>query len=210
MTTVIKQRREPYQLLTGADAVMLLIDHQVGTMGWTSTIDHDLLRRNTLVLAKAATAINMPIVMTTSMEDEPQGPLFSELRSAAPEAFDNRIKRAGIVDAMDDQNFAKAVEATGRKRLIMAGATTEVCITFPAIRAARAGYDVYVVTDASAALSARAEEMSFRRMADEGVILTSTLQLIAELAKTWATEEGRTLNGILFTDIFAHIPQPKR
>ena len=95
---------------------------------------------NTVALAKAAKAMNMPLVLTSSMEDQQQGPLFQELAQAAPEAFTARVQRAGIVDCMQDMNFSFAVQKTGRKNVIMAGITTDVCIVYPAISALQDGY----------------------------------------------------------------------
>lgn len=202
---MLTPRREPYELLTGENAALLLIDHQIGTMSWTKTVPLEELKRNTLLLAKAAVEVGMPIVMTTSLATEPQGPLMEELRDIAPDAFAAQIKRQGIVDALDDLDFAAAVKATNRNRLIMAGVTTEVCITFPAIRGTREGYDVHVVADASASVSAMAEDMAFRRMQAEGVTLTSTLQLVAELARSWKSPHGLALNTFLFEDLFSKL-----
>ena len=136
---------------TGANAAMLLIDHQIGTMGWVRSAPFDEIKRNTLVLAKAAKALNVPVILTSSMEEHVQGPLMTELQLILPEAFAARIKRVGVVDAMDDDNFASAVLATGRKNLIMAGITTDVCVVYPAITAVQQGYSVQVVVDAAAA-----------------------------------------------------------
>lgn len=142
-------KREKYELLTADNAMLLLVDHQDGTMSWTNTLPLRDLKRNTLLLTKAAKAIGMPMIMTTSMETEAQGPLMHELRDIAPDIYDNRIKREGIVDAFMDPAFEKEVKNTKRCRIIIAGITTEVCVTFPTIRALREGYDVFVVQDAS-------------------------------------------------------------
>ena len=80
---------------TGANAAMLLIDHQIGTMSWVRSAPLDEIKRNTMVLAKAARALNMPVILTSSMEDHVQGPLMPELQAILPEAFAARIKRAG-------------------------------------------------------------------------------------------------------------------
>jgi nicotinamidase-related amidase len=144
-----KMKREKYELLTADNAMLLLVDHQDGTMRWTNTLPLRDLKRNTLLLTKAAKAIGMPMIMTTSMETEAQGTLMHELRDIAPDIYDNRIKREGIVDAFMDPAFEKEVKNTKRRRIIIARITTEVCVTFPTIRALREGYDVFVVQDAS-------------------------------------------------------------
>jgi len=190
---------------TGANAAMLLIDHQIGTMGWVRSAPLDEIKRNTLVLAKAANALNMPVILTSSMEEHVQGPLMTELQAILPEAFAARIKRVGVVDAMDDDNFASAVLATGRKNLIMAGITTDVCIVFPAITAVQQGYSVQVVVDACGSPSKIADDVALRRMEKAGVTLTSTNQVIAELARKWTTPEGGKLIEILFKDILSKL-----
>lgn len=90
-----------------------------------STSDVEEVKKNALSLAKIATAVDMPLVLTSSMEDNIQGPLVSELAEIAPKAFASRIKRAGIVNAMHDENFSNAIEAAGRKKVVVAGITTE-------------------------------------------------------------------------------------
>jgi nicotinamidase-related amidase len=189
----------------GANAAMLLIDHQIGTMSWVRSAPLEEIKRNTLVLAKAARALNMPIILTSSMEEQVQGPLMPELQAILPEAFAARIKRVGVVDAMDDDNFASAVLATGRKNLLMAGITTDVCVVFPAITAVQQGYSVQVVVDACGSPSKIADDIALRRMEKAGVTLTSTNQAIAELARKWTTPEGGKLIEILFKDILSKL-----
>jgi nicotinamidase-related amidase len=189
----------------GANAAMLLIDHQIGTMSWVRSAPLDEIKRNTIVLAKVARALNMPVILTSSMEEHVQGPLMLELQAILPEAFAARIKRLGVVDAMDDENFASAVLATGRKNLIMAGITTDVCIVYPAITAVQQGYSVQVVVDACGSPSKIADDVALRRMEKAGVTLTSTNQVIAELARKWTTPEGGKLIEILFKDILSKL-----
>src|SRR5919198_2911323 len=138
---------------TPENAAMLLIDHQVGTMGWTHSHDLNLVKQNALKLARIAKAVRMPAVLTSSMEDQVQGPLLPELQEVLPEAFAARIKRPGIVNAMHHEGFNKAVKATGRKKLIVAGITTEICVTFPVLQMLEEGYEVQVSADASASWS---------------------------------------------------------
>jgi nicotinamidase-related amidase len=116
-----------------------------------------------------------------------------------------RVKRAGIVNAWNDPNFKKAVEETKRQNLIMAGVTTDVCLVFPAISACREGYQVQAVVDASGSPFDNSEEMARRRMAKEGVVLTATNTLIAELAQDWSRPEGSQLLQILFGEVLPKI-----
>jgi nicotinamidase-related amidase len=192
-------------LFTPENAAMLLIDHQIGTMGWVRSAKLNDIEMNTIVLAKAAKATNIPLVLTSSMEDQAQGLLFDKLQKTVPEAYAQRVLRAGQVDCMMDDQFVKAVQATGRKKLIMAGITTDVCIVYPAITAVEEGYQVQVVVDACGSPTALSDQIALRRMENAGVTLTTTNQLIAELAQNWGGTHGSKLIGILFEDVFSKL-----
>jgi len=188
-----------------SDSALLLIDHQLGTMKLIKNIPLEMVKRNTLALAKTAKILNIPVVLTSSQEQNVQGSLLPELEHILPEAFAARVRRAGIVNAWNDPNFKKAVEATGRRNLIMAGVTTDVCLVYPAISACREGYQVQAVIDASGSPYELSEDMSRRRMEREGVVLTATNTLMAELAQDWSRPEGGQLLGILFQEVLPPI-----
>ena len=190
---------------TPADSALLLIDHQTGTMQLIKNIPLDVAKRNTIALAKTAKILNIPVVLTSSQEQNLQGPLLPEFEQILPDAFAARVKRAGIVNAWNDPNFVAAVKKTGRKNLIMAGVTTDVCLVFPAISAVREGFNVQAVMDASGSPFDISEEMSRRRMENEGVVLTATNTLMAELAQDWSRPEGGQLLGILFNEVLPKI-----
>ena len=187
------------------NAALLLIDHQVGTMQLIKNIDVERAKRMSLVLAKAARILGIPTVLTSSQEDRAQGPLLPELEEILPDAFAGRVKREGVVNAWTDPAFKAAVEATGRKNLIMAGVTTDVCLVFPAIDAVGEGYSVQAVMDASGSPFELSEDMSRRRMQDAGVILTATNTVIAELAQNWSTADGQQLIQLLFSEVLPPI-----
>jgi nicotinamidase-related amidase len=188
-------------LFTAQNSALLLIDHQVGTMRLIKNLPLDDVRRFTLALAKAARILELPVVLTSSQEDRLQGPLMPELEEILPDAFGARVKRAGIVNAWNDANFRDAVVATGRRNLIMAGVTTDVCLVYPTISAVEEGFGVQAVMDASGSPFELSEEMSRRRMQAAGVVLTATNTLIAELAQSWSTPAGEKLIQLLFTDV---------
>ncbi|WP_290700847.1 isochorismatase family protein [Amphritea sp.] len=190
-------------LFTPENSAMLLIDHQVGTMGWVGSASLEEIKMNTIALALAADAVGMPLILTSSMEDQAQGPLFEELQLAVPDAYANRVLRGGVVDSMKDEGFAKAVKDTKRKNLIIAGITTDVCVVYPAITAVSEGYNVQVVVDGSGSPTQTADETALRRMESNGVTLTTTNQLIAELAQDWSTENGQKLMQVLFEEILS-------
>lgn len=184
-----------YKPFNSQDSVMLLVDHQVGTMSWVGSISFEEMKRNALMLAKSAAILGIPTVLTSSMEEHAQGPLLSELEQILPKEFANRVKRAGVVNAMADENFAAAVKAAAgnRKRIIIAGVANDVCTVYPTLTLLEMGYEVQVVADAGGSPTKMADESSLRRMDKAGATITSTNQLIAELAQTWADENGQKL-----------------
>lgn len=100
------------------------------------------------------------------------------------------LQRVGVVNAMEDPNFAAAVKATSRRKIIIAGVTNDVCTVYPALTLVGMGYEVQVVADAGGSPSRMGDDMALRRMEKGGVTLTSTNQVIAELAGDWSTPEG--------------------
>ncbi len=180
-----------------ANAAMLLIDHQIGTMAWTHSHDINLVKQNAIKLAKIAKALNLPVVLTSSMEDQVQGPLIPELADILPEAFAARIKRPGIVNAMHHEGFNQAVKSLGRKKLFVAGVTTEICVTFPVLQMLDEGYEVQVSADASASYTKFGDQLALERMRQAGAIITTVDQIISELAIDWTSPNGQKLVGIL-------------
>src|ERR1700691_84329 len=185
---------------TPENSALVLIDHQVGTLTFVHNIPWEASLRNAVMLAKAAN-YGMPVVLTTSQEDHPQGPTAPALQEALPEAYKNRVKRTGIVNAWADPNFSAAVRATGRKKLIMAAVTTDICLIFPAISAVQEGFEVLAVLDASGSSFDVQEELARRRMATAGVMLTTTNTAIAELVQDWSTSQGSQLIQLLMASV---------
>ena len=186
---------------TPENCALVLIDHQVGTLQFVHTMSPETSLQNAIMLAKAAKAYGMPVVLTTSQEDHPQGPTAPALQEALPEAYKNRVKRTGIVNAWADPNFSAAVRATGRKKLIMAAVTTDICLIFPAISAVQEGFEVLAVLDASGSSFDVQEELARRRMATAGVMLTTTNTAIAELVQDWSTPQGSQLIQLLMASV---------
>lgn len=121
----------------------MLIDYQVGTLQLVKNLASDQALRNSVVLAKAGKALDMPMVPTTSQEHQIQGELAPTLRHVLPEVYENRIQRGGIVkNAWADPNFKAAVEATVRKQLVMGGITLDICRTFPSSSTVEDGFEV--------------------------------------------------------------------
>ena len=180
-------------LFAPEDTAVLLIDHQVGTMSWVRSIALDDMKANALALAKAAKALDMPLVLTSSLEDRAQGPLMDELKDVAPDEFDRRVRRQGVVNALDDPNFAEAVKATNRRNLVIAGVTNDVCTVYPTLTAREQGMQVRVVADAGGSMSKAADDIAIRRMEQAGAIITSTNMMLTELARNWTSPAGEKL-----------------
>jgi len=142
--------------LTAQNAALVLIDHQVGLMTGVRDISTGELKHNVVGLAKAATLLNLPIIVTTTARDSMWGPTFPELVDALP-GID--ILDRATVNAFDDARVSRAIEATGRKRLIFAGVSLEICAAFPAMTAVSKGLDAYVAVDACGTFSQTKREV---------------------------------------------------
>ena len=192
-------------LYTTGNSAMLLIDHQVGTIKLAVSTPHDEIVRNTRALARTAVETNMPLVLTSSQEDQFQGLLLPDLQQIAPEAYSERVRRPGVVDCWTFEPFRTAVLSTGRRKLIMAGLTNDVCIVFPAISAVEEGFEVQVVVDAGGSPTRAADDASVQRMRDNGVVITSTNQVMAELATDWASQTGSTVQTIMYQEVLKRL-----
>ena len=180
--------RQPSQAASQAlfdpnDAVLLLLDHQTGLFQTVKDVPLPELRRNTVALAKIAEQAKIPIIYTASEPNGPNGPIMEELPKAAPNA--KYVGRKGEVSAWDNADFVKAVEATGRKTLVMAGVWTSVCVVFPALQANADGYKVFVVMDASGDVSKMASDAALARMVYGGIVPVTTNTILSETHRTW-------------------------
>ncbi|OOF39425.1 hydrolase [Rodentibacter mrazii] len=158
---------KPYVRLDKNNAAMLLVDHQTGLLSLVRDIDPDKFKNNVLATADLAKYFNLPTILTTSFETGPNGPLVPELKEMFPGA--PYIARPGNINAWDNEDFVKAVKATGKKQLIIAGVVTEVCVAFPALSAIEEGFDVFVIADASGTFNEMTRDAAWRRMESAGV-----------------------------------------
>jgi nicotinamidase-related amidase len=164
-----------YEPLTSENAALILIDHQVGLITGVRDYSTGELKHNVVALAKAARALKLPIIATTTARDSMWGPTFPELVEALQGI---EIIDRSSVNAFDDARVAHAIEATGRKKLIFAGISLEVCAAFPAITAVGKGLDAYVAVDASGTFSKTKRQVGLLRMIQAGVILSDYATLI--------------------------------
>ena len=170
----------PYEPLTSENAALVLVDHQIGLMTGVRDYSTGELKHNVIALAKSAQALKLPIVATTTARDSMWGPTFPELVAALPGI---EIIDRSSVNAFDDAKVARAIEATGRKKLIFAGISLEVCAAFPAMTAVGKGYGAYVAVDASGTFSETKRQAGLLRMQQAGVIVSDYSTLIVEILK---------------------------
>jgi nicotinamidase-related amidase len=177
----------PYEPLTSENAALILVDHQVGLMTGIRDYSTGELKHNVVGLAKAAKALKLPIVVTTTARDSMWGPTFPELVEALPGI---EIIDRSSVNAFDDARVARAIEATKRKKLIIADLSLEVCAAFPAITAVGRGLDAYVAVDASGTFSGTKRQAGLLRMLQAGVIVSDYATLMMEILKDNARPEA--------------------
>lgn len=188
-----------YKRLDKDQAAVLLVDHQAGLLSLVRDIDPDRFKNNVLALGDLAKYFNLPTILTTSFENGPNGPLVPELKAQFPDA--PFIPRPGQINAWDNDDFVKAVKATGRKQLIIAGVVTEVCVAFPALSALNEGFEVFVVTDASGTFNELTRQSAWSRMEAASAQLMTWFGVACELHRDWRNDiEGL---GTLFSN---HIP----
>ncbi|MBZ5791113.1 isochorismatase family protein [Burkholderia sp. D-99] len=168
----------PYSLLSRDNTVLLLVDHQVGLFTGVRDIDVGQLRHNVVALAKAAKTLGIPVIVTATMPDGMWGPTIPELKAALPGV--PVISRTSI-NAWDDPNVRAAIEKTGRKQVVIAGVSLEVCATFPALTLKAAGYDPRVVLDASGTFSDAKRTAGLQRLAGAGIPVTDYATVGVEL-----------------------------
>ncbi|EJD6039061.1 hydrolase [Morganella morganii] len=174
------------ELLSPQNSAVIFIDHQPQMAFGVANIDRQQLKNNTVGLAKAAKIFNVPTIYTSVETESFSGYIWPELLAVHPES--KPIERTSM-NSWEDQKFVEAVKATGRKKLVMAALWTEVCLNFPTLMAIEAGYEVYIVTDASGGTSVDAHERSIDRMVQAGAVPVTWQQVLLEYQRDWARKE---------------------
>ena len=188
-----------YSRLDKTQAATLLVDHQAGLISLVQDFPPNEFKNNVLALAALAKFFKLPTILTTSFEEGPNGPIVPELKQMFPDV--PYIARPGNINAWDNEDFVKAVNATGKKQLIIAGVVTDVCVAFPTLSALEEGYEVFVVTDASGTFNETVQQAAWARMSAAGAQLMNWFSVACELHRDWRNDiEG--LGGLLSN----HIP----
>jgi nicotinamidase-related amidase len=190
-------RSAVYEQLTADNAAVLLIDHQIGL--FTGVVDYDVLtlKHNVVALAKAAKVLGVPTIVTATAPEGMWGPTIPELLAARP---DLDVLARTTVNPWDEPRFRRAVEVLGRKKLIIGGVSTEVCMGLTAMRAVSLGYDAYGAVDASGTFSVTKRETGLQRLTQAGVIVTDYATAMVEILKDNASP--------LANDVYAALDMP--
>lgn len=190
----ITTQRNPFaERLRPENAAVVLVDHQTGLFSFLTSVEPMQLKNNILGLAKTAKAFNLPTILTTSWPAGPNGPTMPELVELFP---DTPIIDRNTVNLWDHAPSAEAVKKTGRKKLVIAALDTTTCLALAAVYGVQAGYDVYAVVDASSTFNTLVEQAAMIRMASAGVVVTSWVAVLAELAND-TTVNGKHIGGLL-------------
>ncbi len=170
---------KPY---TPADAAVVFIDHQPQMIFGVANADRATLINNVTLLAKVAKEFGVPTVLTAVETESFSGYVWPQLLDVFP---GQPVVERSSMNSWDDAGFRRAIEATGRKNIILTGLWTEVCVTWPAIEMLGAGYNVYVVEDCCGATSPAAQEAALSRMVQAGAIRLTTIAALLEFQRDW-------------------------
>ncbi|PHH92015.1 hypothetical protein CDD83_9300 [Cordyceps sp. RAO-2017] len=177
-----------FDRLNKNDSVLLIVDHQEGLFSVARDFDATSYRQQILAHASLGRLFNLPVVITSSIESGPNGPILSGIRRMYPNT--TIIRRQGEVDAWDNAQFRNAVRATGKSQVILAGITTDSCTTFLSLSLRQAGYAVWANAEASGSSSKFVRDLSNDRMSKAGVQVVSLFSIVTDLMRDWRATPG--------------------
>lgn len=187
-------------MISPDNCALVLIDFQPAMFQGVESHDRLSVVHNVQVLAKTAKLFKLPTVISTVAKDSFSGPFMPEVTDLFP---NHQIVDRTSINSWLDAGFRKAVEATGRKKIVLAGLWTEACVMFPSLDLLKAGYEVYIPTDACGDVTLEAHERAVQRLVQAGAVPMTSLQVTFELQQDWA--RGATYEGVM--DILrAHTP----
>ena len=190
-------------LLTPQNSALVVIDYQPSQVQTVTSIDRQVLTDNIVSVARLAKTFHLPVVLSTVNVARGQGPTISELKSVLDDS--REIDRTEI-NSWENDEFRSAVEATGRRKLIMTALWTEVCLAFPTLDALREGFEVYPVVDAVGGTSEEAHRAGLERIVQAGAQPISWVSLACELQRDWARVDSvaEVVDIVLTTRLLAH------
>ncbi|MGV3661484.1 MAG: hydrolase [Prosthecobacter sp.] len=175
-----------HKLYTAQDSVVVFIDHQPQMTFGVANIDRASLINNVTLLAKVAKEFEVPTILSSVETESFSGYIWPQLLDVFP---GQQIVERSSMNAWDDAGFRKAIQATGRKNILLTGLWTEVCVAWPAIEMLGEGYNIYVVEDCCGATSQVAHEASLSRMVQAGAVRLTTIAALLEWQRDWARRE---------------------
>jgi nicotinamidase-related amidase len=178
-------------LLTPVNHALVLIDFE-GQMAFaTKSTPIQELRTNVAIIAGASKIFNVPTVVTTVAEQSFAGPVFPEIEEFYPQASSGYFDRTSM-NTWEDAAAYAAIKGKGKKKIVLAGLWTSVCIVGPALSAMEEGFEVYVIADACGDVTAEAHDRAMQRMIQAGAKPVTSVQYILELQRDWARQETYT------------------
>ena len=191
-------------MFTPDNSAIVLIDHQDMTVGWIKSLPREVTVANVRMLARLGNDMGIPLLVTSTMEDR-VGTNIPDVKELAPKAYANRIARGGTLNCFLDPAFSTAVQALGRKNLILAGLTTDICMYHSAVGALEAGYTIQVVADACGSSAAMSDEITFDRLRAQGATITVGNQILTELYSDFGTEAGQQAMNISLEEVVSRL-----
>src|SRR4051812_35186152 len=189
---IVPQYNKPF---TPKDSAVVFIDHQPQMTFGVASIDRATLINNVVLLAKVAKEFNVPTILTAVETESFSGYVWPQLLDVFP---GQQVIERSSMNSWDDEGFRKAIEATGRKNILMTGLWTEVCVTWPTIEMLAQGYNIYVVEDCCGATSSVAHEAALSRMVQAGAVRLTTIAALLEWQRDWKNKEHyNALMGLL-------------
>jgi len=175
-----------HSMVAPSDCALALIDYQPAMFSGVHSHDRTTIMQNVQIIAKAARLFNIPVILSTVAADSFSGAMISEVTGIFP--GQPPIDRTSI-NAWLDRNFQAAIEKAGRRKIVLAGLWTEACVLFPTIDMLKAGFEVYVPTDACGDISEEAHERAVQRLVQAGAVPMNSLQFLFELQQDWGRSE---------------------
>ncbi len=171
------------KLLTPKDHTLVMIDFQSQMAFATHSIEAITLRNNAALVANAAAGFGVPTILTTVAEKSFSGPMFSEITDAFP---GQELLDRTSMNTWEDAAVIGRINEIGKRRIVLSGLWTGVCIVGPALSAIDQGFEVYVLADACGDVSAEAHNRAMDRMVQAGAQPMTSLQYLLELQRDWA------------------------
>jgi nicotinamidase-related amidase len=173
-------------LLTPDNCVVALIDFQPQMLFGTANFDRQSIINTTVALAKATRIFEVPVVLSTVETKSFSGNMWPQLKAIFPDQ--DPIERSSM-NSWDDKNFVAAIEKTGKKKIVLCGLWTEICVALPTIQAIHDGYEVYVVEDCCGDVSQLAHDNAMRRVVQAGAKPVTSLSVMLEWQRDWALKD---------------------